>query len=278
MRIVVVEDEHNSREGLIRLIGRLDLGDEVVGEAANGIDGLAVIEQTRPDLVITDINMPGMSGLDMLSQLRGRGLRHKMIILTGYSEFEYAQKALKMSVSDYLEKPITVPDLREALDNVRADLQQQVRAAVEEEPGTIDFMFLRLMDSTGDEAVQQESRIRAKLGFRDDLPCHLSVIAYGESTDKQPSNMRALLESEWRTIGSCAVFGVASRGILVGVAQARDAGFEASQLVEERLLPAIGKTGCEVQYCLGEVERLVPSEAGYGRAAGAGEVVYGARQ
>ncbi|MBD3919953.1 response regulator [Paenibacillus sp. PR3] len=260
MRIVVVEDEHNSREGLIRLIGKLDLGDAVVGEAANGIDGLAVIEQTKPDLVITDINMPGMSGLDMLSQLRSKGFRHKMIILTGYSEFEYAQKALKMSVSDYLEKPITVPDLREALDNIRADLQQQqqTQAPSEEEPGTIDSMFLRLMDSAGEEAVQQETRIRAKLGFRDDRPFHLSVISYSGAADKQLSNLRSLLESEWKTLGGiCTVFGVASRSILICVVQAQAvATSDAAQLVEERLLPAIGKTGLEVQYCLGEATRL----------------------
>jgi len=263
MRIVVVEDEHNSREGLIRLIGKLEPGDEVVGEAANGMDGMAVIERTRPDLVITDINMPGMSGLDMLSQLRGKGFRHKMIILTGYSEFEYAQKALKMSVSDYLEKPITVPDLREALDNVRADLQQQhnlqqlAQAAAEEEPGTIDSMFLRLMDSTGEETVQQEARIRAKLGFQDEHPFHLSVISYGSVVDKQLSSLRSLLESEWRTVGASAIFGAASRGILIAIAQANAVTeIDAAQLIEERLLPAIGKLGLEVQYCLGETVRL----------------------
>ncbi|PWW07237.1 YesN/AraC family two-component response regulator [Paenibacillus cellulosilyticus] len=263
MRIVVVEDEHNSREGLIRLIGRLDAGDEVVGEAMNGTDGMAVIEQMKPDLVITDINMPGMSGLEMLSQLRSKGFRHKMIILTGYSEFEYAQRALKMSVSDYLEKPITVPDLREALDNVRADLeeqkqqsQQHAQAAVEEEPGTLDSMFLRLMDLLGEEAEQQEARIRAKLGFRDDQPFHLSVVSYGSYKEKQLSTLRALLESEWKLVGTSTVFGLASRGILIGIAQAEDADFDAAKLVDERLIPAISKAGLEVQYSLGEVFRL----------------------
>ena len=80
MRIVVVEDEHNSREGLVRFIGKLDSSYEVIGEADNGAEGITVIERTKPDLVIADIKMPGMTGLEMLDTLRGKGCRHKTII------------------------------------------------------------------------------------------------------------------------------------------------------------------------------------------------------
>src|SRR5690606_10439063 len=81
-----------------------------------------LICELRPDLVITDIKMPMMSGIDMLSKLNTHGYRHKAIVLTGYSEYEYAKKALKLGVADFLEKPITVDDLKAILEKIEQDL------------------------------------------------------------------------------------------------------------------------------------------------------------
>ena len=125
MRIVIVEDEANTREGLVKLLHKLDSDYDVVGEAENGHDGFLLIERLRPDLVITDIKMPLLSGIDMLSKLKDLGHRHKTIVLTGFSEFEYAKKALQLGVVDFLEKPITVGDLTDALHKIDQELAYQ---------------------------------------------------------------------------------------------------------------------------------------------------------
>ncbi|WP_027085789.1 response regulator [Cohnella panacarvi] len=122
MRIAVVEDEQNTLEGIIRLIAKLDDRYQVVGKAENGQDGYTLIRELRPDLVITDIMMPILSGIDMLNRLHAEGCLHKAVVLTGYSEFEYAKKALQLGVRDYLEKPITSDDLKAVLEKIDHEL------------------------------------------------------------------------------------------------------------------------------------------------------------
>lgn len=118
MRIVVVEDETKPRDGLIHLIGRLDPSYCVVGQARNGREGREIIEQLAPDLVITDIKMPEMDGLDMIRALRGEGSAATFVILSGYAEFEYAKQGIALGVRDYLLKPISPRDIEGMLKKV----------------------------------------------------------------------------------------------------------------------------------------------------------------
>ena len=115
MRIVIVEDEILIREGVVRLAGRVDPTFVFVGEADNGRDGLELILTAKPDLVITDIRMPDMDGLEMLSAVRAHGLACHAIVLTAYSEFAYAQQAVRLGVVEYLLKPIVMEDFIRAL-------------------------------------------------------------------------------------------------------------------------------------------------------------------
>lgn len=259
MRIVVVEDEINAREGIVRLIGKLDGGYDVVGEADNGADGLAVIARTKPDLVITDIKMPGMSGLDMLAQLKADGHRHKMIILTGYSEFEYAQKALKMSVSDYLEKPITAPDLKEALAKVRAELLEMTLAsAMPSKTESAESLWLRLLELEGEDAELQAAHIRTRLGFRDGAPLQVAVLFEGGEKDGAGArDPKPLIERAWADAGCASgTFAVPARGVWVSVVQSTDGTFDAAAVIDSRLFPEADKVGCELVVCLGETDRL----------------------
>ena len=90
MRVVIVEDEEIIRNGLIKLLGKIDKDVEIVGSAEDGEVGLEIIEKVRPDLVITDIRMPKMDGIEMLGSVAKMGITHKTIVLSAYSEFEYA--------------------------------------------------------------------------------------------------------------------------------------------------------------------------------------------
>jgi two-component system response regulator YesN len=131
MRIVVVEDELRTRRSIIKLLTKLNPDYRVVGEAEDGAAGLTVIEQTAPDLVITDIKMPNIDGLEMIKtlKLRNADLRSKFLILSGYAEFEYAQQALKLGLVEYLLKPITVPELIASLQSIERMLAKEQEAA-----------------------------------------------------------------------------------------------------------------------------------------------------
>ena len=100
-RVVVVEDETMARKGIILTIDWSALGCVVVGEAANGEEGAALVERLSPDIVVTDVKMPRMDGVEMIAKLRENGCQAKFIILTAYSDFKYAQSALRLGVSDY---------------------------------------------------------------------------------------------------------------------------------------------------------------------------------
>lgn len=121
LKVVVVEDEDLVRKGIVLAVDWASVDCVVVGEAANGLDGLDVIDHYQPDLVITDIKMPKMDGLEMIRRLRLRGNEAHVIILTAYSDFSYAQTALKLHAVDYLLKPFHDGELEETIRK----LQQQ---------------------------------------------------------------------------------------------------------------------------------------------------------
>jgi two-component system response regulator YesN len=107
LKVLIVEDEEIIRKGLVYTIDWLSMDCVVVGDAENGMEGLDKISQTNPDIVITDIKMPILSGIEMLQKAKENGSSNFIgIILTSYSEFEYAQKAISLGVFDYLLKPI----------------------------------------------------------------------------------------------------------------------------------------------------------------------------
>ena len=125
MRIVVVEDEIRIREGISRLLKKLNEESEILGAAENGQEGLALIRELKPDVVITDIRMPVMDGLEMLDRLYQENAGTKAIVLSAYSEFEYARKAMQSGVTEYLLKPISFGEFSRALTNIRHQLEKE---------------------------------------------------------------------------------------------------------------------------------------------------------
>lgn len=103
MRVIVVEDDEGSLNGLVRLLESIDPSIKVVGKAGNGKEGLELIEKRIPDVVITDIKMPVMDGLEMIRNLYEKQWKKShFIIISSYSDFEYARQALRYQVTDYL--------------------------------------------------------------------------------------------------------------------------------------------------------------------------------
>lgn len=123
MKIIVVEDETKSREGILNILAR-DTEYEVAAVCGNGKEGLEAVRKYRPDLVISDIKMPVMGGLEMLEKILEEGIAVQAVLLTGYSEFEYARRALKLQVVEYVLKPLEVDDFLEVLHKAEGNIEK----------------------------------------------------------------------------------------------------------------------------------------------------------
>ena len=121
IKVLVVEDEKIIREGLIESISWELLNCEVVGQGRNGQEGLELIKTLNPDLVITDIKMPILDGLEMIEQAMQNGFEFKAIILSSYSEFEYAKRGIQLGVLDYILKPLDEEILLETIEKFRCN-------------------------------------------------------------------------------------------------------------------------------------------------------------
>ncbi len=118
----IADDELAIRNGLKCIIDWNEMGFTCVGEAGTGEDALHGILDLKPDLVLLDIKMPKMSGLDVVHALRAQDFKGKIIILSGFSDFTYAQDAIRNGVNFYLTKPIDEDELTSAIENIREQL------------------------------------------------------------------------------------------------------------------------------------------------------------
>lgn len=155
LNIVVIEDEFTIRNGLCHLIPKLDENYRVVGSAEDGYEGLQLIKRQKPDIAICDIQMKKLTGLEMIRQLNDADINCKYIILSGYSEFVYAQTAISLRVMGYLLKPIIPAELAELLARAEAELSGQnsehITPIVSDEPQGYSSLILSAIEkiSTG---------------------------------------------------------------------------------------------------------------------------------
>lgn len=122
--ILIVEDEARIRTGLQRHIPWKQWGFQVVAEADNGKDALQKFNEFHPQVVLTDIRMDGTDGLTFMNEIRKRSEHAKIVVLSGYSDFEYARAAIQCGASAYLLKPTKTFELRQTFRKLRAELDQ----------------------------------------------------------------------------------------------------------------------------------------------------------
>ena len=133
--LLVVEDEKLIRQGIVAMIRRSSVPVEEILECRNGEEALEILRKQRVDVMFTDIRMPKMDGIEMLKELRAEGNDVSVIFLTAYSEFSYAQSALKLLASDYLLKPFGDGELEQAVSNAlekRKRTQEKLENSKEE--------------------------------------------------------------------------------------------------------------------------------------------------
>lgn len=112
MKLLIVDDEPIIRRGIKSLIDLKELGIDEVLEATNGEKALEIFKEALPDIVLADINMPRMNGLDFAQNIKGIKPEVKIAMITGYDYFDYALKALKVGVDDYILKPVSREDIK----------------------------------------------------------------------------------------------------------------------------------------------------------------------
>ncbi|MCM1256722.1 MAG: response regulator [Roseburia sp.] len=123
-KIFIADDEAIIREGIKCLLDYESLGFTITGEASNGKTAYQGILEQMPDVVFLDIRMPEMSGLEVIRKLKVNGFNGRLIILSGYSDFKYAQEAIRYGVEYYLTKPIDEEELEEILYNIKGQLDE----------------------------------------------------------------------------------------------------------------------------------------------------------
>lgn len=126
-KILLVDDEAEVRTSIIKKIDWKTVGFQVVGDAENGVDALEKIEQLEPDVVMTDIRMPYMDGLALAEQLRKIRPSIKVILFSGYDDFEYAKKAIQLNIIEYILKPVNAVEMSEILSRVRDTLDAEIQ-------------------------------------------------------------------------------------------------------------------------------------------------------
>ncbi|MFR8237625.1 MAG: response regulator [Dorea sp.] len=124
-KIFLADDEIWVIMGLKKLIEKIGAPFQVVGEASNGVMALEEIEKKKPDVLITDIRMPGMDGLELMKEIRKKKLDTKVVLVSGYAEFDYAQKAIRMGAVDYLLKPVEAETFAKMLENLEKMLDER---------------------------------------------------------------------------------------------------------------------------------------------------------
>lgn len=131
LKVMIVDDEYYFREALKVSLPWKELGFAICGEAKNGEEALQKLDDLKPDIILVDINMPIMDGLEFVQEIRKAGLGCKIIILTGHSEFLYAKQAVQLGVFDYILKPVDEKELTDTLIKVSKTIERERSIKIE---------------------------------------------------------------------------------------------------------------------------------------------------
>lgn len=152
-KLVIVDDEYLVRLGIRETIDWAANGIEVIGDASNGKQGYEMIKELNPDLVITDIKMPIMNGVDLVKTLHKDGFNGEIVVLSGYKDFEYAKETFENGIFSYVVKPIDNDELLEVVLRAVAKLEQKIKdrtltSKVQTELPTLQSEFMKKLLSS----------------------------------------------------------------------------------------------------------------------------------
>lgn len=153
--IVIADDEAELRQALVRRIDWEEVGFQVVGEAENGVEALELVEKLEPDLLLTDVRMPFMSGIELARAVREIRPNIQIAFLSGFDDFTYAQQAIQYNIISYLLKPISSKELTKELKKIKKKIDDKFeeftrKNAEQEQQNLAAFFTPLLLDSFSD--------------------------------------------------------------------------------------------------------------------------------
>ena len=185
--VVVADDEDELREAVCTMIPWQDYGFCLVGSAGNGLDALQLVEKYKPDLLLTDIRMPFISGIELARQVREVRPATNIAFLSGYDDFKYAKQAIQYNIISYMLKPLTLEGLGAELRNIRQKIDAQFAMFRQTAPAPErqDQRAAMLMPLVLDDYAEPEEEGRAEeyarqcglLRDREDRPCYTVMVS-----------------------------------------------------------------------------------------------------
>jgi two component transcriptional regulator len=171
-KVLIADDEPMIREGLRDMLMSFELNLKVVGEAKNGLEALGLSKTLEPDIILADICMPKLSGLDFIKQLKqGVKKQSDIIIISGFNEFEYARQAISLGVNDYLLKPVKEEELKASIKKCRPDILEMSEGQIEQNIGFTDECLELLKESYQNKDISLKT-IAFRLSINPDYLSH----------------------------------------------------------------------------------------------------------
>ena len=173
--IMIVEDEYLVRQGIASLVDYKQFGMQVIAQAENGREAWQKFQENPADILLTDINMPQMNGLELAKLVRDQAPKCHIVFLTGYDDFDYARTAIKLGADDYLLKPFSKNDVEEMLAKVQTKLDKERKKAQIQnlvDQGQRSELEEAIHERIADSELSLKS-LASQLGFS---PSYLSVL------------------------------------------------------------------------------------------------------
>lgn len=247
-RILIVDDEPAIRRKIKSSVNWNELGLEMVAEATNGLEALSQIMETQPDIILLDINMPGMDGLEFASIVKKQFPQIRVVIITGYDDFSYAREALRLGVDNYILKPTTQEDIRKIVLNQVRQLEQERKKTVRQAPPDDKKAKAELLNyilKSGTIARQQVTKF-------------LELQGWNKSANVYYAILRDFVESVefWRGEHTAALAEFALLNIAEEIAEAYSFGFAFTNYKNEISI-LLNSNRCEAEEVLREIRDSV---------------------
>lgn len=205
-KLLVVDDEVEVRKGIINKIEWDKLGYEIVAEAENGKEAFELFEKTLPDVLLTDIKMPFMDGLELTRLVKEKYPATRVIVMTGFDEFEYAHKAIKLNVCEYLLRPVGAQELSEILSKVKKQIDEEiaekenVHALREYYRKSIPVLREKFLSSLVTTTMEKEDIVEKAENYKMDLEGNGYIVAVASFDDNKAGNpieLEGMKDSEY---------------------------------------------------------------------------------
>ena len=198
--VLLVDDEEVVIEAIMKKLNWEDLGFSVVGYANNGVKALEMVEEYQPDVVMTDINMPYMSGMELAQHIKTGYPTTKLLILTGFDDFEYAKEAVHLEVEEYILKPINSIELTKVFGKLKEKLDQEISEKRSAEVlqkyyfESLPFLQADLYSSIVEGKVNEEDLQKYSVQYQVSMPgpFYCCIVIY-TSVSHLPEGMSAML-------------------------------------------------------------------------------------